>query len=92
MSWVVELLFERYHAAGLGRFRIWVTKDPRPVVARETPTEIERLLVMAAEKRTPAQIDQLRQYHLTVAPSWPRSTRPSSNFRRSCPGITRPWS
>ena len=31
---VVELLFERYHAAGLGRFRISVTTDPRPVEAR----------------------------------------------------------
>ncbi len=65
---VVELLFERYHAAGLGRFRISVTPDPRPVVARETPAEIERLLLLAPEQRTSAQIDQLRRYYLMVAP------------------------
>ena len=65
---VVELLLERYHAAGLGKFRISVTTDARPVVARETPAEIEPLLLMAAEQRTTAQIEQLRQYYLTVAP------------------------
>jgi hypothetical protein len=69
---VVELLFERYHAAGLGRFRISVTTDPRPVVARETPPEIERLLLMAPDKRTDSQLEQLRRYHLTVAPELAR--------------------
>ena len=64
----VELLFERYHAAGLGRFRISVTTDPRPVVARETPPEIERLLLTSSAKRTPADLEKLRQYHLRVAP------------------------
>ncbi len=65
---VVELLFERYHAAGLGRFRVSVTTDSRPVVARQTPPEIERLLLMAPEKRTANHVEQLRRYYLTVAP------------------------
>ena len=65
---VVELLFERYHAAGLGRFRISATTDPRPVVAKDTPPEIERLLLMPPEQRSASQLEPLRRYHLSVAP------------------------
>src|SRR5205823_3654742 len=37
----VRLLFERYYAAGLGRFRIAVTTDPHPAEARDMPAEVE---------------------------------------------------
>ena len=49
----VEMVFERYYAAGLGRFRISATSDPRPVMAREIPFELEPILLMdddAAER------------------------------------------
>src|SRR5262249_17834931 len=38
----IRLLFERYYAAGLGRFRISVTTDARPAEAR-LPGDIEQL-------------------------------------------------
>src|SRR5207245_4717605 len=59
----LQLLFERYYAAGLGRFRIAVTSDPRPAEAR-LPAEIEELVLFPAERRTAEQCDRLMQYYL----------------------------
>ncbi len=50
---VIQLLFERYYAAGLGRFRISVTTDPRPIAARDIPAEIEELLLIAGAAADP---------------------------------------
>src|SRR5690606_34235244 len=50
----IELLFEKYYAAGLGRFRVWATGDDKPV-ATELATEVENLLHIAADKRSPAE-------------------------------------
>lgn len=40
----LTLLFEKYYAAGLGRFRVSVTDDPRPVEASTLPTDLEHFL------------------------------------------------
>src|SRR5207302_11396784 len=58
----VQLLFERYHAAGLGRFRLAVTTDPQPV-ARELPPELDDLLLVPAEQRTAEQTRRLIAYY-----------------------------
>jgi hypothetical protein len=63
----LSLLFERYHAAGLGRFRISVTSDSRPAGA-DLPPDIEALLLIPEAQRTPEQRRQLLRYYLTVAP------------------------
>ena len=82
---VVQLLFERYHAAGLGRFRISVTTDPRPIVARDVPAEIEDLLLIP-EKDADARADARLRRALSrrSRPSWPRSARPSTSFASRC--------
>ena len=82
---VVELLFERYHAAGLGRFRISATSDPRPVEARETPPAIEQLLSMSQEKRTLEQVEALRQYHLLIAPELAKEREAIDQLRKELP-------
>ncbi len=41
----VSLLFERYYAAGLGRFKVSVTDDARPAEASSLPVELERALL-----------------------------------------------
>ena len=43
----LQLLFERYYAAGLGRFRIWATTDPHVAATRDLPIDIEDLLAPA---------------------------------------------
>ena len=47
----LSLIFERYYAPALGRFRISVTTDPRGAEARH-PAEIEEILATAADSRT----------------------------------------
>src|SRR5207248_582867 len=63
----LSLLFERYHAADLGRFRISVTAGPGPVEAR-LPVDIEELLLVPASERTDAQRAHLLGYYASVAP------------------------
>jgi len=62
-----QLLFERYFAAGLGRFRISVTNDPRSAEAA-FPAEVEKTLLIPEGSRTAEQRDQLLRYFLSVAP------------------------
>ncbi len=64
----IRMLFERYYAAGLGRFRIAVTTDKGPAVAREMPADVEELLLVPAAKRTPEQRQRLLRFFVTVAP------------------------
>lgn len=63
----IRLLFERYHAADLGRFRLSVTSDVRPPEA-DLPPDVETILLTAASQRTPAQQARLKEQYLAVAP------------------------
>ena len=64
----LKLLFERYYAAGLGRFRVSVTDDPRSLAARDTPTEIEALVLKPAAERTADEQARLLTHFLSIAP------------------------
>ena len=89
----IQLLFERYYAAGLGRFRISVTTDPQPIAARDIPAEIEELAADPARATDPpSRTRNFADTILMVAPSWPRSGRPSNSFAKACRPIPRPWS
>jgi hypothetical protein len=82
---VIELLFERYYAAGLGRFRISVTTDPQPITARATPAAIEDLLMIPLERRTPDQTVQLRRHYLMVAPELAKERAAIEQLRKGMP-------
>ena len=62
----LSLLFEKYYAAGLGRFRVWVTDDIRPIEARSLPTELEPLFRAETAESTPAT--ELVRYFCRIAP------------------------
>jgi hypothetical protein len=64
----LRMIFEQYYASGLGRFRIAVTSDPRPVEASALPAEIERLLLLPATALNAGQREQLLHYYLSIAP------------------------
>src|SRR5439155_1836273 len=64
----LEMVFDRHYSASLGRFRVSVTTDPRPVKARDIPAEIEDLLLIPEEKLTAAQQDALLRQWASVAP------------------------
>jgi hypothetical protein len=71
----IEMIFERYYAAGLGRFRFWATRDDE-AVALSHPAEIqERLLKLkrarAADDQTQPSEDDLaafQRYYASIAP------------------------
>jgi mono/diheme cytochrome c family protein len=81
----VKMLFERYYSAGLGRFRISVTADPKPAVARDLPADVEELLVVPAEKRTPAQKEKLLRHYLRVAPELAKARAEIEGLRKQMP-------
>src|SRR5262249_58905116 len=78
------LLFERYHAAGLGRFRIAVTTDPR-AAARDLPVELDELFLLPAERRTEAQTRRLLEQFLLVAPELATERATIDRMRREMP-------
>jgi hypothetical protein len=81
----VQLLFERYHAAGLGRFRIAVTTDPGPAVARDIPPEVEELLLVPAGQRTAAQRQRLLEQFLLTAPELAAERAAIDKLRKEMP-------
>jgi hypothetical protein len=83
----VRMLFERYHAAGLGRFRIATTTDTRTAEARPIPAETEELLLTAAEKQTPAQRQQLRETFLLAAPELAKERQAIDALRKQLPAL-----
>ncbi|HEY7326345.1 MAG TPA: PSD1 and planctomycete cytochrome C domain-containing protein [Gemmataceae bacterium] len=64
----IQMLFERYFSAGLGRFRIWATTDKRPALARDMATDVEGILLIPETKRTPEQQRRLVQQFVMTAP------------------------
>ncbi len=81
----VQLLCERYHAAGLGRFRIAATTDTRPAVARDLPAEIDELLLIPAERRTEEQQKRLLHQFVLVAPELAKERAAIDKLRKEMP-------
>jgi hypothetical protein len=82
----LQLLFEKYYAAGLGRFRIWATSDER-ATASDLPAEIERLLHVTAEERSAADRQTLLHYYLTVAPELAAERGKLEALRKQLPAL-----
>lgn len=84
---LLRMLFERYYAAGLGRFRVWMTRDVRAVSASSVPLEIEALLRLSPETLTYAQEQKLRRSFLWTAPELEDATEAIRERRRSLPAF-----
>lgn len=63
----LEMLFERYYASSLGRFRISVTNDPKAGAVALLP-DVEAALVIPDGQRTAAQNATLLRAFVNVAP------------------------
>jgi hypothetical protein len=81
----VELLFERYYAAGLGRFRLSATTDLRQADAGNIPREIESILLKAASQRGPDEVATLRRHFLTIAPELAKERAEIDRLRSQLP-------
>ncbi|MCB1125033.1 MAG: PSD1 domain-containing protein [Verrucomicrobiae bacterium] len=67
----LRMLFEKYYAAGLGRFRVWVSRDEN-AVASSLPNDVRSALLAlrdhpSASGRLPL-LARLREYFVTIAP------------------------
>src|SRR5207237_7749932 len=62
----LTMLFERYYASGLGRFRIAVTTDQRKAEASSHDAQIEAILAQPMAERTAESRRQLRGRFLEV--------------------------
>ncbi|MDW8206529.1 MAG: DUF1549 and DUF1553 domain-containing protein, partial [Chloroherpetonaceae bacterium] len=82
----VQMLHEQYYAAGVGRFKILVTTDPRPAGA-DLPLDVEEILTTAAAQRTPAQQERLLQFFLSVAPELQAEREEIAKLRASKPAL-----
>ena len=67
-EFTLRMLFERYYAPGLGRFKVSVTSDPRAVEAPMFPADIEAALLPPRAARTATQLERLRWHFITIAP------------------------
>jgi len=83
----LRLVFERYYASALGRFRISVTNDTRPAKAG-LPAAIEELLLVPSRQRTTEQRAQLLQYYLSTAPELAAEQANIEKLRKSEPAYT----
>ena len=64
----IHMLFERYAAAPLGRFRISVTSDPQATEPSALPPDVESILLTVPRDRTSTQRQKLFDYFLATTP------------------------
>jgi mono/diheme cytochrome c family protein len=81
----ISMIFEQYYAAGLGRFRIWATTDAKPAEARGLSPELEEILLVPAEQRTPEQRERLLRQFLATAPELAAEREKIRRLRESMP-------
>ncbi len=81
----VQMLFERYFSAGLGRFRISATTDTRPALARDMPADVEDILLVPEEKQTAEQKQRLIQQFLMTAPELAKERAELERLRKQLP-------
>jgi hypothetical protein len=81
----VQMLFERYYSAGLGRFRISATTDSRGAIARDMPADVEDVLLIPEEKRTAEQKQRLLRQFLMTAPELAKERAEIDRLRKQLP-------
>jgi hypothetical protein len=64
----VNILTNFFESQSLGRVRISVTSDPKPAVASGLPAEIEKLILIPPDQRTPDQAQQVTEAFLMRTP------------------------
>jgi len=82
----LQLIFERYYAAGLGRFRVSVTADDRSNLdATAMPDDLQRLLGTPTEQLSQEDRDRLRTYFVSVAPELAEQRKEIEELRKHIP-------
>jgi Protein of unknown function (DUF1553)/Protein of unknown function (DUF1549)/Planctomycete cytochrome C len=82
---IVTLHQDGIHQMTIGRFRVSVTCEARPVRASGLPTDVEEILLIPAAQRTEAQAGRVKQHYLSIAPELYRQNEAIAALRRSMP-------
>ena len=82
----LTLLFEKYYAAGLGRFRISVTDDSRDVEASPLPTSLESLIRQSTADDS--QPPELIRFFCSIAPELANERKPIDDLRKQAMSAT----
>jgi hypothetical protein len=82
----LRMLFERYYASSLGRFRVSVSTDPRAGEVALAP-HVEEALFTPEAKRTDAQNRQLLQAFLQATPELAPEREAIEKLRREMPAF-----
>lgn len=83
----LTLLFEKYYAAGLGRFRLSATTDPRGAEALSLPDSLQVALAKPEGERTAAEREALLREFTTVAPELASARAEIDRLRRERPAF-----
>src|SRR5260370_34956687 len=81
----VRMLFERYYASGLGRFRISITTAPKGAQARNHGAQVEDILAMPAGQRLPKERQILAPRFLESAPELAKERKDIDKLKTSLP-------
>jgi hypothetical protein len=82
----LTLLFEKYYAAGLGRFRVSVTDDSRDIEASPLPTNLESLLRQSTADGS--QPPELIRHFCSIAPELAAERRPVDELKKQAMSAT----
>ncbi len=81
------MIFERYYAAGLGRFRWSIAATDRPAQARGLSAQIESILVRPATQWKPEERNLLEQHFLRICPELASEREVIANLRARKPAL-----
>lgn len=81
----VRMLFEKYYAAGLGRFRLWATTQSGGTEASALPDDLLALVARSPATWTEPERTRLLAYYCRVAPELAAEREPIEKLRREMP-------
>jgi hypothetical protein len=86
-SATLELVFEKYYASSLGRFRVSVTSAAGAVKALDLPGDVEDALAAPLASRTDAEREVLLRYWLDTAPEFKAERDEIEALRKQLPAL-----
>jgi len=81
----LSMLFEKYYAAGLGKFRISVTGDSRKAEARGIPNDLVPSLLRDSAQLSPTELQALKRHFLATAPELKAARDEVQKLRNAMP-------
>ena len=86
-TFTLRMLFERYYAAGIGRFRISVTTNPAAAESPFLSIEVEAALLTPQISRSATQLEYLRRHFVTIAPELANERQTIQNLQAQRPSL-----